>query len=380
MPMKIPLSILVVALMISCNCKSKYPVKNYGVNDNNQLFAFVGEKISVEPLVAQQEYIDRGIKAKYKILKKVYGDFPGDEIEFIAFDHLGIFAFANYQHVLLCVSADSGTYFHYSYLYDNVYMTKDGRWAGPYAQGDYEDPYNKHTPISPIKIDFAQGITLPEKIFDAEGRELIPSYPAPYYKKVGNRSIPVYGNYVEELFALKKTGVLTHRGIFKATAAQEEDLVESNQPPQPRPKITADDIKFMSFWKNFAASLKGPGYNAFMKFALDSLFVCDNKISSEAFVNKCFREVIDDEVQKRIIDSTKLESFCTEIGLADLHISSARKTIRRVGDGYRLRGMAITRSTKNNNPPTIQFDFIETKEGYRLYSIDHHWFKQCCQF
>ncbi|QHS60431.1 hypothetical protein [Chitinophaga agri] len=75
-----------------------------------------------------------------------------------------------------------------------------------------------------------------EEIFDPEGRELTPLYPAPYYKKVGNRCIPVYGNYVEELFALKNTAVLTHMGIFKASALQEEDLVESNQPPQPRPQ------------------------------------------------------------------------------------------------------------------------------------------------
>ena len=41
--------------------------------------------------------------------------------------------------------------------------------------------------------------------------------------------------------------------------------------------------------------------------------------------------------------------------------------------------MLVTRSTKNNNPPTVRFDFIETKKGYRLYGIDHHWFKECCQ-
>src|SRR5687767_1919027 len=64
-------------------------VKNYGVADNNPLFVFVGEKIHVEPLPSQRGSMDKAFKAKYAVLNKVYGHFPSDTIEFVAYDHYG---------------------------------------------------------------------------------------------------------------------------------------------------------------------------------------------------------------------------------------------------------------------------------------------------
>ena len=192
-------------------------VKNYGTNDSNRLFVFVGEKISVEPLPLKRGSMDNGFKAKYVILRKIYGHFPEDTIEFIAYDHYGTPPFSKFKNVLLYVSADSGTYYHQKYLYNDVYKTKDGNWAGTYARADYEHSYNKHTKIKPIKIDFAQRIVYPITAIDEEGRQLTISYPKPYFETIGDSAIAVYGNFEEELFALKKTGFLTARGLFGAT-------------------------------------------------------------------------------------------------------------------------------------------------------------------
>lgn len=354
-------------------------VKNYGTYDSNRLFAFVGEKLSVKPLPLKRGSMNNGYKAKYAILKKVYGNFPEDTIEFIAYDHYGIPPFSKSKNVLLYVSADSGTYYHQKYMYNNVYKTKDGRWAGIYAVDDYKHAYNKHTRIKPVKIDFAERVVFPTKVIDDEGKQLIYLYPKPYFKTVGDSAIVIYGNYVEELFALKKTGILTARGLFEATPEQEEDMVESMQSEAPKMPISADDLKFLAFWKTFAVSIKEPRLNKFRNIALDSLMICDRLLSTGNFIDKCFGEVIDDEVQKRIIDKTKLEYTSSEIEFANIFTFNARKEIVRVGNKYRFRQMLVTRSTKNNNPPTIRFDFIETKKGYRLYGIDHHWFKECCQ-
>ena len=95
--------------------------------------------------------MDKGFKAKYAILEKVYGNFPYDTIEFVAYDHYGIPPFSKFKNVLLYVGADSGTYYHENYLYNDVYKTKSGRWAGSYA-GDYKHACNKHTKIKPVKI------------------------------------------------------------------------------------------------------------------------------------------------------------------------------------------------------------------------------------
>ena len=354
-------------------------VKNYGVNDNNLLFAFIGEKLSVEPIPLEPHSMDNGFKAKYAILKKIYGNFSEDTIEFITYDHYGTPFFSEFKNVLLYVSADSGTYYHEKYMYNDVYKTVDGRWAGLYARADYEHAYNKRTKIKPVKIEFAHKVIFPLKKIDADGRSLIFSYPDPYFRTVGDSAIAIYGNYVEELFALKKTGFLTARGLFEATAEQEEDMVESYQPETYRIPPSADDLKFLAFWKTFAASVKDPSLSRFKNIALDSLMVCGKLLSTGNFINRCFDEVLDDEVQKRIIDKTKLECTSSELEFDVIHTSNARKEIVKVGNKYWFRQMLVTRSTRNNNPPTIRFDFIETKKGYRLYGIDHHWFKECCQ-
>jgi hypothetical protein len=344
-------------------------VKNYGVNHSNHLFVFVGEKVSVEPLPPKQGSMDNSFKAKYTILKKVYGNFTLDTIEFVAYDHYGLPPFSKFKNVLLYVSADSGMYYHQKYIYNDVYKTKDGRWAGTYAVDDYKHPYNRHTKIEPTRIDFA------ERVAYQKNEE----YPKPYFKTIGDSTIAIYGNYVEELFTLKKTGILTARDLFKATPEQEEYMVESFQPQPSKIQMTADDLKFLTFWKAFIASVNEPGLKNFKSIALDTLMICDKLLSTDMFINKCFNEVIDDEVRKRIIDRKKLEYTSSDIDFSNLFTSTAKKEILKVGNQYRFRQMLVTRNTKNNNPPEVVFNFIETKKGYRLYGIDHYWFKECCE-
>ena len=188
-------------------------VRNYGGKDN-RLFVFVGEKIAVEPLRYTRGSMDNGIKAKYAILQKVYGNFIGDTIEFLAYDHYGVPEFSKYKDALLYLSADSGTYYQQKYMYNDVYKTKAGRWAGTYAGEDYNHPNNNHTKIKPVKIDFAQKVLYPLKLVTEEGKQLTLTAPKPYFKTVGDSAIAIYGNYIDDLFILKRDGVLTARGIF----------------------------------------------------------------------------------------------------------------------------------------------------------------------
>lgn len=354
-------------------------VRNYGINDTTRLFAFVGEKISVDYLPAQQNSFDNVFKAKYLILQKVYGNFPLDTIEFIAYDHYGLPPFSKFKNVLLYVSADSGTYYHQKYLYNDVYKTKDGHWAGTYASDDYEHGYNKHTKIKPVRIEFAAKVSFPLKTVNEQGQEPEFSYPKPYFKIVGDSAFPVYGNYAEDLVVLKKTGILTSRGMFEATAQQEEDMVEASLPEPGKTPRAPDDLKFLNFWQVFTRAINERDFQKFKKISLDTLYVCDNLIPINNFLPKCFDQIFDQEVLKRINDKSKLETSYNELDLSNIITAEARNKIKKAGKYYRLRQMLVTRSTKGNNPPTILFDFIETNEGYRLYCIDHHWFKECCK-
>jgi hypothetical protein len=320
--------------------------------------------------------MDNGFKAKYAILKKMYGEFPEDSIEFVAYDHYGIPDFSKFKHVLLYVSADRGTYYHQKYLYDDVYKTTNGRWAGPHTDA-YEHAYNKHTKIKPVKINFVESIAYPRKK-KYYGREMVLSYPEPYFKIVGDSAFAVYGNYIEDLVTLTKTGVLTSRGFFEPTAQQEEDMVVSRQPAPRQTPPTADELKFLAFWNKFVASLNQNGLDSFKTIALDTLYVCDQRIPVNKFIDKCFNQLIDDEVRKRIVDKTKLEYNTMEIERYNLVTVEAKRKIMKEDSIYVVRQIAVTRSDKNDNPPTIYFDFIVTKGGYRLYEINHYWSKKCC--
>lgn len=189
-------------------------IKNYN-GENNKLFVFVGQKLSVDPLPHKEGLMDGGFKAEYLILQKVYGNFLNDTIEFVAYDHYGIPPFSKFENVLLFVSADSGLYYHQKYMYNDVYQTKGGKWAGTYAEYDYGHAYNKHTKVKPIKIDFIKEISYPTKIVRSDSQIVTIAYPKPYFKTVGDKAIAIYGNYVDELFVLKRDGYLTARGIFE---------------------------------------------------------------------------------------------------------------------------------------------------------------------
>jgi len=180
----------------------------------NRLFVFIGEKIEVKALPRKSGDFDNGFRARYKVLLPVYGHYAADTIEFNAYDHYGTPPFSSYKNVMLFVSEEKGKYYHEKYQFFDVYKTKNGRWASPYAEDDYQHAYNNHTTVKPEKIEFAAEVAYPLKIKDSQGKEVILSYPRPYFKTTGDKAVAVYGNYTEDLFRLKKEGVLTARELF----------------------------------------------------------------------------------------------------------------------------------------------------------------------
>jgi hypothetical protein len=344
----------------------------------NTLFAFVGEKINVQRLPNEKGSMDYGFIASYRILVPVYGVYSGDTISFSAYDHYGWPAFAAYKHALLFVSEDSGKYYHEKYQFFDVYPAKNGRWASSYKAGDYDHVYNLHTPVKLERIDFMAPVKYPLYIKRRDGRIDTLSYLAPYYLTQGDSALAVYGNYIEDLFALKKSGVLAARGLFDKTPEQEALDVQPISLEDVKRPYDAEDLRFIAFWKTFASAITEPGLKKFQAIALDSLLVCDTLLSTRAFVNRCFAEVINKDVLPRISDTAGKTFTWAEASWENL-TSSAQKQIVMVGRKYRFRQVEAHRSTDNQWPPEIVFDFIETRKGYRFYGIDHHWFINCCR-
>ena len=156
-------------------------------------------------------------------MQPVYGNYSKDIIEFEAYDHYGTPKFVEYKTVLLFVSEYEGKYYQEKYMFDPLAKTKDGRWAGPYSS-EYEHPYNKHTTVKPEKVDFVEEISFPTKIINDDGKEFTLSYQEPFFKTVGDKAIAVYGNYIPELFKLRRDGVLTARDLFPGKQERELEL------------------------------------------------------------------------------------------------------------------------------------------------------------
>lgn len=182
-------------------------------------YAFVGKKISVKG-VAQPYYcgsvipFDSKYEAEYVVLKTVYGCYESDTIRFTAFDHYGFPAFGKYQTVLLFVSEYCGKLYHEKYQYFDVYQTVDGRWASPGDPYKLDEYHRKDLKAQPMQFPDSVWFNISKLHPDAIKRQ----YPFPYFKIEGNKAIPVMGTYVEDLFTVKKEGVLKARKVFRTSS------------------------------------------------------------------------------------------------------------------------------------------------------------------
>jgi hypothetical protein len=206
---------------------------SFGQISKDSLYVFIGEKIEVTswPQPKSSEHFDTTIVdgdttllktvsvsmdarfiCRYKIIRQVYGVLETDTIEFLAFDHFGTPAFSRYKYVMLFVTGVKGKLYHEKYQYFDVYKTKNGRWASSYKIGEYEHDYNRNTSVKPEVIEFLNPVSYNIKKRSKNDIEYL--FPSPYFKIVRHKAVAVWGNYVEELFELKKGGVLKARGLF----------------------------------------------------------------------------------------------------------------------------------------------------------------------
>ena len=75
----------------------------------------------------------------------------------------------------------------------------------------YDDYHRKK--IEPSVLEFIDPVSFTiEKSKQNQVKEI---YPEPFFKIEGNKAVCLMGAFVEDLFNVKKTGVLKARGLFK---------------------------------------------------------------------------------------------------------------------------------------------------------------------
>lgn len=182
-----------------------------------KLYVFIGKKIKV--WASPSSYcnafaLDSRALSKYVVIKNIYGDFKKDTIQFTSYVHSSPLeqnyipfkaSFADYEYCLLYVLEYKGELIQVKYLFDDVYMTKEGKWASPLKP---KGLFHTISPdlFKPEKINFITPIEFEyQDIFFKQMKENFPEQ----YSKINDGKITVdYGYYVEDLFEIRKTGRL----------------------------------------------------------------------------------------------------------------------------------------------------------------------------
>lgn len=183
-----------------------------------KLYVFIGKKIKVWK--SPSSYCNVGsltsrILSKFLVVKNIYGEFKKDTIQFTTypphtapirqnyrpFKTLSL----DYEYCLLYVLEYKGELLQARYVFDDVYMTKEGKWASPLK------PKGLRNSISPDsfrlkKIDFATPV---EFVYDERFEKQIKENFSETHNTIDNGKIQVnYGFYVEDLFEIRKSGAL----------------------------------------------------------------------------------------------------------------------------------------------------------------------------
>ncbi len=349
------------------NHTSLFAKDNTNENEkNNTLFVFVGEKLEFKVLPQKEGSMDGRFYAKFRILERVYGEYNADTIEFEAYDHYGLPGFSNYKNSLLFLSEYKGKYYQEKYQYYDEYKTKNGRWAGTYWCSNSIYNYD----VKPEEIEFEDSVYFPAMHKDRYGD--YEDFPCgePYYRLVGDKKIPVYGSYIEDIFKLKKDGVLTARGLFGDKKESNELKTEAVQLAEVKKNILSkDEMNYQECTKKLLNSINMNHFKEFKKWINDTINAFDSVILSRQLNDKSFRHIFRDGMLKKYISTIDLSYLWDHLDSTKNSISNLKNIIsEREKDESRVLIMGY--NFYNKRSKKIALKFIQTKNGYKFCGYD----------
>lgn len=183
-----------------------------------KLYVFIGKKIKT--WTSPSSYCNVGsltsrVLSKYLVVKNIYGDFKKDTIQFTTYPPHSApkqqnyvpfkTFFADFEYCLLYVLEYKGELLQTRYVFDDVYMTTEGKWATPLKP---KGLYNTISPES-FKLKQINFITPIEFVYDERFEKQIKENFSEAHNTIDNGKIQVnYGFYVEDLFEIRKAGAL----------------------------------------------------------------------------------------------------------------------------------------------------------------------------
>ena len=367
--MKLFVFIISFSLLHSCN-NSRTPLfkKDYSSEKekNNNLFVFVGELIQCQVLPQEEGSMDAGFKAKFKILQIVYGEYASDTIEFTAYDHYGFPQFSKYKNSLMFATKHDNKYFHEKYQFHDVYKTKNGRWAGTVW---CTNNVSKISP-NPEKIDFEDNVNFPAIYKDSFGDDEDFTCGEPYYKLIGDKKIPVYGNYIEELFLEKKDGVLAARGLFEDTSHSVQLIykdVEMADVQRKEPDL--EEVNFEKSSQALLGSIYKLKLEKFKKLSLSKLNIKDSIVSTKSLSDSSFKDLFQQKMLKKFNEIILVKDFWSQLDSTNLIVKKIKTKIDEIekkGDRILIMGYNFS----NKRSKKILLIFKKIKGEYKFSGYD----------
>ena len=154
--------------------------------------------------------LDAEYLLRYEVLQVIFGSYQKKEISFASYNHFGRAPFLNHEYGLMYVSKVGERWVQQKYLFQPVYPTADGRWAGcgdPYDGGYIHGSGVNAEPIKfkyPVVFDI---LNVPEFVRERK-------YPLPLFRYENETAVCLMGSYPDALFRVMKEGFLTARGVF----------------------------------------------------------------------------------------------------------------------------------------------------------------------
>lgn len=178
-----------------------------------KLYVFIGKEIKTWESPSSHcnvGAIDFRSIAKYKVVKNIYGGFNKDTIQFTSYIHSSPKRqshipfkthFSDYEYCVFYVLQYEDELIKIKYLFDDVYMTKEGKWASPIKPKGLFHTISLDL-IKPTKINFNPPI---EFTYDVKFEKSIKEKFPETYTKISDGKISVdYGYYIEDLFEIRK--------------------------------------------------------------------------------------------------------------------------------------------------------------------------------
>ena len=158
------------------------------------------------------------------------------------------------------------------------------------------------------------------------------------------------------IFALSISFLFACSNKSKKLKIYEITIVE---PPERRALI--------NFWKEFSIKFNSLDTASVRSIALDSIWLWGDKISSKEFMQRYYKGY-SDSLFSGILDTNKI--IYSSIGC---HPSPAiAEAIRRqYSDAFNCEEVLIVQDTTGSVVNGIGFSFLQTSEGYRLFSLKY---------